>query len=97
MPVSVELDIRRDRALSIPPQWDYGKSVEKVRGLISSGSIQSALNCSASFGWRGSKLSKHGPRAQFVANATNTWTGLPARVGLDRSTIHRWLGSSTIM
>jgi len=90
MPVSVELDIRRDRAMSIPPQWDYGKSVEKVRGLILRFNTVSAELLGELWVAR-EQLSKHGPRAQFVANATNTWTGYLHDVGLDRSTIHRWL------
>lgn len=36
-------------------------------------------------------LSSQGARNDLVANATKSWTGYVADIGLDRSTVHRWL------
>lgn len=71
-------------------QWDYQKSVEKVRNLTFRWKNLSVDIVRELFKAR-EALSAPGSRTDLVANATRSWANYVQDVGIDRSTVHRWL------
>jgi len=71
----------------IPTKWDYNQSVKKIKVLVYKWKNLTADVVNELYIAR-EILSR---KQSYVANTTFTWEGYCEDIGVDRSTVHRWI------